>query len=382
MRNDEAFLHAIADKPADDATRLAYADWLEERGDPRADFLRVQCALEEQANDKARYRDLCKREKKLFAQLDPAWIMRVRRFTTGAPCCDLGSLVPDLAPLARTTTRLHPHRAAAPIPEWMSKIGGRFLWPRNKPWPSCADCKVHLTPVLQLRSKDVPDLAFPAGADLMQLFWCPDEAAHGYEPAPQIWWRAAKDIAHARTDAPDLSKFPRTSDWEGYSPFECSVHPERVLEYPLGDDLWAIVGAEEAARIQELIASLDVRSMAKGRSETRDAEGLAFSELGRCPGTKVGGRPSIDRKGRRFDHLVTLSTWEFDAGNFRRWLAVEDQRLLATPGKPLSWEQLCKASAFKSLREMLGMQLGRTQRAHIYVGRAKKPWEVYAYVND
>src|SRR5262249_51955042 len=44
MGHDEAFLRAIADAPDDDATRLVYADWLEEQGEsPRADYLRLEC---------------------------------------------------------------------------------------------------------------------------------------------------------------------------------------------------------------------------------------------------------------------------------------------------------------------------------------------------
>ena len=42
-RQDElAFLAALTADPADDATRLIYADWLEEHGDPhRAEYLRL-----------------------------------------------------------------------------------------------------------------------------------------------------------------------------------------------------------------------------------------------------------------------------------------------------------------------------------------------------
>jgi carbon storage regulator len=40
---EEAFLGAITAGPDDEATRLVYADWLEERGDPLGEFLRIQC---------------------------------------------------------------------------------------------------------------------------------------------------------------------------------------------------------------------------------------------------------------------------------------------------------------------------------------------------
>lgn len=42
----EPFLRAICDDPADDTVRLAYADWLDENGDPtRAEFIRLQIAV-------------------------------------------------------------------------------------------------------------------------------------------------------------------------------------------------------------------------------------------------------------------------------------------------------------------------------------------------
>jgi uncharacterized protein (TIGR02996 family) len=45
MTHEEAFLQAIIESPEDDAPRLVYADWLEERGDPRGEFLRLECRL-------------------------------------------------------------------------------------------------------------------------------------------------------------------------------------------------------------------------------------------------------------------------------------------------------------------------------------------------
>jgi uncharacterized protein (TIGR02996 family) len=45
MDEEADFLRAIAARPADDAPRLVYADWLEERDDPRAKFVRREFAL-------------------------------------------------------------------------------------------------------------------------------------------------------------------------------------------------------------------------------------------------------------------------------------------------------------------------------------------------
>ncbi|MGE3804046.1 MAG: TIGR02996 domain-containing protein [Gemmataceae bacterium] len=40
MTEEDGFLAAIRERPADDLRKLIYADWLEEQGDPRADYLR------------------------------------------------------------------------------------------------------------------------------------------------------------------------------------------------------------------------------------------------------------------------------------------------------------------------------------------------------
>lgn len=43
MTDESAFLRRICEQPDDVDLRLVYADWLEERGDPRGEFIRVQC---------------------------------------------------------------------------------------------------------------------------------------------------------------------------------------------------------------------------------------------------------------------------------------------------------------------------------------------------
>ncbi|MBY0233120.1 MAG: TIGR02996 domain-containing protein [Gemmataceae bacterium] len=97
---DEAFLAAIADAPRDGLTWLAYADWLEERGDPRAEWLRLQDILSRPVQEAGRYTDLCAREQELWRALDPVWLHAVRRYTTAPPCRDIAALVPALAPFA------------------------------------------------------------------------------------------------------------------------------------------------------------------------------------------------------------------------------------------------------------------------------------------
>jgi uncharacterized protein (TIGR02996 family) len=69
MNEEDRFLEALRQCPGDDATRSVYADWLEDRGDPRAEVLRL-----EQQLDACRQRLVV-----LKAQTDPAWLARVRR---------------------------------------------------------------------------------------------------------------------------------------------------------------------------------------------------------------------------------------------------------------------------------------------------------------
>jgi uncharacterized protein (TIGR02996 family) len=45
LTQDEAFLAAIIADPANDSARCAYADYLQERGDPRGEFIAIQLAL-------------------------------------------------------------------------------------------------------------------------------------------------------------------------------------------------------------------------------------------------------------------------------------------------------------------------------------------------
>jgi uncharacterized protein (TIGR02996 family) len=45
MPERDSFLHMILENPDEDAPRLVYADWLEEQGDPLAEFIRLQCEL-------------------------------------------------------------------------------------------------------------------------------------------------------------------------------------------------------------------------------------------------------------------------------------------------------------------------------------------------
>jgi uncharacterized protein (TIGR02996 family) len=79
MTTEEGLLREVIDHPHDPAARLIYADWLEEHGDPRAEFLRLEVALGEMPEDDARYADSFARLRSLWTTLDRDWLAQVSR---------------------------------------------------------------------------------------------------------------------------------------------------------------------------------------------------------------------------------------------------------------------------------------------------------------
>jgi len=80
MTDEDGFLAAIRHTPADDVTRLVFADWLDEQDDPtckpKAQFIRrEQRVLDERKNRFAALWDL----RLLATRLDPLWLAVVSR---------------------------------------------------------------------------------------------------------------------------------------------------------------------------------------------------------------------------------------------------------------------------------------------------------------
>ena len=73
MTNTLSFLRAIAANPGDEAWRLVFADWLEENGDWRAEFVRLDCSLRALPADEPRPPDVQARWAELRARLSPSW---------------------------------------------------------------------------------------------------------------------------------------------------------------------------------------------------------------------------------------------------------------------------------------------------------------------
>lgn len=113
MNEDAAFIRALRDQPTDETTRLVYADWLDDRSDPRAEYLRAEAAWVALQPSDEQYRPLYRRVSQLAAALDPEWFAAVGR----------------MAHLVRrgweaVSEGFSPRRAATDLPqEWAEALG-------------------------------------------------------------------------------------------------------------------------------------------------------------------------------------------------------------------------------------------------------------------
>ena len=78
MSEDNSFVLNIRANPDDEMARLIYADYLEERGDPRGELIRLQCEISHLAPDDALAPELTAREDELLAAHGEEWLAPLR----------------------------------------------------------------------------------------------------------------------------------------------------------------------------------------------------------------------------------------------------------------------------------------------------------------
>lgn len=305
--------------------------------------------------------------------------------TTPPRPVDIAAIFPELAPLARTATRLHP-RPGKPTPH-DSSVGGPLLWPIDEPWPYCegphdpgyaplttladvrllrdmltaahnhtgppgailtteeralvkdlqrgrhgwTDEPIAMLPVAQLYARDIPDLHPPEGCDLLQVLWCPFDHPEEVLPKAKLVWRSSSAVTTLLSEPPQ----PVAVQREDYVPVPCVVHPEQVVEYPSQLQL----DEELSERIDEW--SENEKAGAGTESPYYMAEDAYYHfALSVAPGWKVGGWahwgfrdpwPTICTIcGTEMEPLLTIdsSEWGSDRDS---WLPIEDQALAANP---------------------------------------------------
>src|SRR4051812_18836685 len=110
---EEAFLSAIEADPADDTTRLVYADWLEEHGDGlRAEYIRLRLAV--RAGERGRKR-MVARVAGRAGDIDDDW----RRRVLSVPKLKIEQF----------------RRVEQPVTEPVTKFGGQPVWLGEPAWP-------------------------------------------------------------------------------------------------------------------------------------------------------------------------------------------------------------------------------------------------------
>jgi uncharacterized protein (TIGR02996 family) len=161
MTAERVFLDDIRDRPDDDAVRLIYADWLEERAGPadaaRAELIRVQVELALGPRDEAHLRRLEARGRELLTRHAPAWMGPLGRpgldwwFRRGFPealahsglfrsaeqelppgCWHYFRFFPDRTTLSVTSTGTPPDLVNWFRKDWPHVTHGRYtLWPEG-----------------------------------------------------------------------------------------------------------------------------------------------------------------------------------------------------------------------------------------------------------
>ncbi|MER5208840.1 hypothetical protein [Streptomyces sp. NPDC002825] len=171
-----------------------------------------------------------------------------------------------------------------------SSIGGPLLWPADEPWPHCClpdeqamqagdsePASSAMVPVLQVFKKDAPGPWWSAGADLLQLVWCPN--VHIDPPVPhedvapvvEVRWRLAGDVGDV-LDAPPPPVRQEDEDY-GFSPRACTLTAVHLIDFPSVFELPEELGAG----VERLVG------------ETGGAGEDVITRVGGC---KFGGWPS------------------------------------------------------------------------------------------
>lgn len=166
MSTDAAFLAAIAVCPRDHLPKLVYADWLEEQGDPRAEFLRVQHALTQIPSLGDEWWQLHSRRGQVVSTLDASWV--------GAASVGL-EWIDDIHDGGDLVHRL-PQAAEAGNPAAMTSLAFRY-------WDS--------PPGRQPRPK-----LWSAVTSLALRLWNAGEKNHDY-PNAKKWFQRAVDAGYA-----------------------------------------------------------------------------------------------------------------------------------------------------------------------------------------
>jgi uncharacterized protein (TIGR02996 family) len=200
MSEEESFILAIASSPGDHVQRLVYADWLDDRSDPRGPYLRAeaewavgrrQVGWVPPATEPERQAVLTLRRQ--AAGSDPVWVARVSRPPIGV-CCEHVIVEPGLHPASEEAVRAYEEEAEITLPAQYQALllnhdGGR-VYPDT--FPDGGVMGFHsFRPLAELERHDLPTLvAFREGfEDLV------DAEESDPEPDARLLWIAGEECS-------------------------------------------------------------------------------------------------------------------------------------------------------------------------------------------
>jgi hypothetical protein len=206
-------------------------------------------------------------------------------------------------------------------------MGGAFLQREGEPWPSDPVTGNQYYPVIQILKSDLrkagtagdPVFPFQKGTDCFQLLWLPP-ANDELPPTLLTRWLDSNDRALATHEVPYQ---PGGSDM--LFPQECRLHPEEVVEYP---SRWAL--SEYHKNL--LLSNGRFMRLAEAHGDADNPLAFYQTHLSCAPGTKLAGHPHwiqypewpISDRGLAMEHLLTVSSREWDAGDYSRWKPAKD----------------------------------------------------------
>jgi uncharacterized protein (TIGR02996 family) len=144
MDDDKRFLQAILAAPDDYALRLVYADWLEDRSDPRGEYLRLQVSLHSAPIEGLKEINGRARMLELTALVPLAWLGAVDPPAAWDHLRRLGQKVrdplvfPDALAIARSTME-RVRKNVVLLAERLPKVGYRFQDPATAYIPPPSD---------------------------------------------------------------------------------------------------------------------------------------------------------------------------------------------------------------------------------------------------
>lgn len=244
------------------------------------------------------------------------------------PSFDISSEFPALR--KKITVILHPRRTTEDLSVYSSKMGGHIYWPYSDPWPTCPFDGQPMIPVLQLTREELPELGFPTNDNMFQMLWCPnkhDKSKFGL--INKCMWRRVDRNDNVSILAEKEIPVPGANADKFAVPTPCTFRPETVVEYPHFCEMINI-DASLPMKVEHWIRIAGAKECKTlNISEDDDCYITCFSV---SPSTKIGGYvdwmqnvdyPSCKQCGKRMNHLLSISSFEYGGYSYRRWLSAE-----------------------------------------------------------